>query len=200
MLREEQARLEQHLAQSEFYENEINKDILRVLLSQNGEDDTHDASTALSHAFSAGSEPLIYVVPDEADAFRYHERIGSSLTLFLPKRSETYLEETRAQYRNKTPYGIVEELLFSVGEYRGETEFTPALSFDELQVVKKTEGLHPSFIEILSETSEIPVCYKSYQKALAMAKEQMSDLWNPHLVLTVDQNGLPRVDKGVLLP
>ncbi len=176
-----------------YYRENIEKGVLDVLLHQDGKGGADSATLALSRAFSPGTEPLIYTIPDSNDAFLISRKIHRDVIVYLPISARDYLETHADEYQNRSPITVMEDLLFRVGEYESSVAFTDSLPANELRVLRKTSGLMLSLLEVFSENSEMPLYYKAYRKALAQKSEQCTALWDPHLICGIADGDLPPV-------
>ncbi len=172
-----------------FYQTVLDKNILEVLLSQNGQNGADDADLALHKAFLARIMPLRYTLPDSVDGYLAARSIQTRVTAILPKRAEAYIQENLGQFGARTATAAVDQLLLHAGEYEGTTRFSDFLPANELQMQRETMGLQLSFIDVFHEHSEDPLYYKAYQKALMMKEEQFTELWDPHLIPAFSEAG-----------
>jgi hypothetical protein len=184
-----------HCIGSRYYREHIEKNVLAILLNQDGKNGADSAELAISKAFSPGTEPLIYTIPDITDAYLITRKIDRSVTVYLPTAARDYLEAHADEYQGRTPVAILEDLLFRVGEYESTVTFTDALPANELRVLRKTSGLTLSLLEAVAEDSETPIFYKAYRKALALKSEQFTDLWDPHLICGLSEHTLPPISQ-----
>ncbi|MBE6636998.1 MAG: hypothetical protein E7618_04260 [Ruminococcaceae bacterium] len=182
-----------HCLASSFFAKHIAKNVLDILLHQNGRNGADPADLALSKAFSAGIEPLIYTIPESKDAYRVTRRIKRSVTAYLPAEAEAYLMAHADQYQGRAPHAIMDDILFRAGEYESQVAFSRSLPLTEIRILRKTTGLTPALLEVASEYSDMPLYYKAYRKALSMKAEQCTALWDPYLSCSISDGLLPLI-------
>lgn len=183
LLRELAAVAEKQCLDSEFYRDTLNKtNILEVLLAQNGQNGADDPDLALRKAFLAKIMPLQYTLPDSREGYLASQSIVRRVTAIMPASVRAYIEAHPTLFEGASPEKAIDQLMFQAGEYEAVVRFSEQLPSGELWVIREVSRLRLSYIEALEQSSEAPVYFKSYQKALAMRDQQLTELWNPHLV------------------
>ena len=173
-----------------YYERETGKNILELLLTKDASRGGDASELALRKAFCAGPGGARFYLPDTPDSYLLMQALSKRVTAELPIEARDYLT---AQGRD--PESFVGELLYNAGEYEGNVVFDDYLGAKELRIVRETANIDLTMIEYFSETSEMPLYYRSYIKALAMEKEQMTALWSPHLLCGYNDDSLPAVSR-----
>ena len=194
LLDELRAILHAKLLESDFYKKEIDRNILKVLLTQSSQHGGDDSELALRKAFLARVLPIRYTVPETRDDYVASRAIKSRVSALIPSSAREFIIENPDMFGNLDPEAAINELLFRTGEYDGVAGFGEFLPANELVMQRESMEIRLSFIEPLCEHSESPIYYKSYNKSLMMREQQLTEMWNPHLV-----RGIPEESKLPLI-
>lgn len=175
--------------ESGFYGEVLDRNVLEVLTSEEKPD------LALRKAFLPRSISLRYTVPREGQMHLALRAIGKSTAAMLPKEAEEYIAERPERFDGRAGERAILGLFSGAGDEGNLTvSFCEGLPKDTLQMLRETSALKLSYIEAVNERSEEPLYYRSYRKALMMREQQLTDLWDPHLVRGLSEEGrLPYV-------
>lgn len=167
---------------SGFFAEKLDRNILDVIMSLPGREDADSVSLALSKALSTRALPLLYVIPNSRKNFPEALLVKKVSTALFPKVSEQFIADNPGLFGNTCGIKALNELLFGIDQYETEPTFSPTLSDKEINICHTVCNLKPAYLEAFNEYSEAPIYYKSYLKALRMHEQQMTELWNPHLI------------------
>ena len=167
---------------SGFFAQKLDRNILDVIMSQNGKGDADTVELALSKALLPRCLPLLYVVPDSRKNFPEALVIKNTTLALFPRITLQYIADNPGLFEQRSGISAINELLFRAGEYEADTAFSDSLSPREINVCRKISNLKPAYIEAINEQSEDPAYYRSYLKAQTLHQQQDTEMWDPHLL------------------
>ena len=186
-------RLSKVCVESEFYKNELDKNVLQVIFEQNGKNETDDFGFTVRKTFMSVGEPIRFTVPDTDRDFRIFKSMENSCFATMNPLAKDFIREKDQSCADKKPEDILCDLMYKEGAYLADVRFNNAIPKNEIHVIRSAKGIPPWFIDEINEQSYECDCYKAYQKALALEEQHCTKLWNPHLVLSA--SNLPSVCK-----
>lgn len=178
---------------SEFYKKTVDKSILEVLLEQNFKHSGRTSELALRKALLTNGYAIKYTLPDNNEGYKVLRTLQNRVVAVLPQEAESYIKENEALFDGKQPSRIMDEFFAKSGEAYGSADFRESIPKNQMYVFRETMGLKLSFIEGMNEKAENPIYYKGYKKALKISREQSTELWNPHLICTLNEDSLPYI-------
>ena len=179
---------------SEFFKKNIRRSLIEVILHPDPLA-TKASPRANARLFSGRYIPL------RTGVFGTHEQrraITTSTTAILPFSAREYLENNVCAASGDTPESFVEKLMYTAGEYHGRSAFSAHPNEFEMYVRKEISNIPLHLVEAANELSVECKPYINYTKALKVAKDQMTQMWNPALTRSgEDELPLPAIDPSL---
>lgn len=179
---------------SEFYNTEIKKNIMEILLNKNDKYGGDSFELAIRKAFIARSLPLKYTISQPGEWYEELHAVSNRFNASLSTACRDYIEKNPQLVNGYNPKRAMEDLFCMVDEAYGESSFRDHVPENEMHVFRESMGFKFMFVEELNEKSENPLYFKAYKKALAMCEQQVTELWNPHIICSYQENNaLPQI-------
>ncbi len=168
---------ETSLLATDFYKTRIHRNIFEVIYG--ALDATYGIANASSSKIFAGrSLPLSLGLPETAEE-RY--ALSSVTAAILPLSLRDAVAEKASAAIGGSPEALIKRLMYNAGEYEGDAFFSAGIPDCEMYVSKTMRHMPLYMLDSLNDTDKTYIGYQSYKKARALAKSQLTPMWDPDL-------------------
>lgn len=167
---------------SSFYQEYLEKNVLSTVLDGCANKRT---GLTLSKVFRGRMSPLRVKLPD---SYREYRGVTRSTVSLLSREVESHISANPERAAADNPRKYIEKLMYDAGEYSGEAAFASFLPEKEMRLQYELGNLRLYFVQAANELSDDCLGYKSYCSALMHARKHTTQMWNPHVVYTRNEN------------
>lgn len=167
---------------SSFYQDYLDKNVLSTVLDGCANKQT---GLTLSKVFRGRMAPLRVKLPD---SYREYRGVTRATVSVLSREVESYISANPEKTSADSPRKYIEKLMYDAGEYSGEAAFASFLPEKEMRLQYELGNLRLYFVQAINELSDDCLGYKSYRSALMHARKHTTQMWNPHIVYTRNED------------